>query len=271
MNARTSTPLLFLALLQAATAFADAPPAPPAVVETAVPAKIAEHVSASEASPSSQGMLSLLNQISEMKGEIARLRGQLEELQHAQRLSEKRVKELFADLDERVKTLGKPQPAPVAAATTIRAEPAATPAPATRPTVTKPTPAVPAADLDAEGKAYELALGLLKEGKYVAAVNAFNEFVNAYPSASLVPNALYWLGLSQFSQGEFKAAIGTQQRLLKDYPGHAKAPDAMVSLARVHMQMGDQEAGKRWLDRVIAEHPTSKAADTARKMLELNK
>ena len=28
---------------------------------------------------------------------------------------------------------------------------------------------------------------------------------------------------------------------------------------------------KRWLDRVIAEHPTSKAADTARKMLELNK
>ncbi len=95
--------------------------------------------------------------------------------------------------------------------------------------------------------------------------------MSTYPAAALVPNALYWLGLSQFSQGDFKAAIATQQRLLKDFPGHAKVPDAMVSLARIHLQQGENEAGKRWLDRVITEHPTSKAAETARKMQELNK
>ena len=100
---------------------------------------------------------------------------------------------------------------------------------------------------------------------------AFKDYLVNFPRAPLVANAYYWLGLSQFSLSEYPAAIATQQRLLKEYPDSAKVPDAMVSLARAHYQTGDADAGRRWLERVVAEHPASKAADTARKLLELHK
>ena len=106
---------------------------------------------------------------------------------------------------------------------------------------------------------------------YNAEKMLFKDYLVNFPRAPLVANAYYWLGLSQFSLSEYPAAIATQQRLLKEYPDSAKVPDAMVSLARAHYQTGDADAGRRWLERVVAEHPASKAADTARKLLELHK
>jgi tol-pal system protein YbgF len=233
---------------------------------------MADRLTALERQLQSQGLLSLLNQISELKAEVARLRGQQEELLHAQQVAEKRVKDLYADLDARLKAQAKAPPAPVmpAPAPAGRGD-AAAPVAAQTAKATPAKPSVAAPDPDAEGKAYEAALGLLKEGNYAGATKSFQEFIQAYPSAALTANALYWLGLSQFSQSEFKAASATQQRLLKEHPTSAKVPDAMVNLARIHLQLGEPEASRRWLDKVIAEHPASKAADTARKMQDLAK
>jgi len=238
---------------------------------------VAEPAVAPEA-PSAQALLSLYNQLAELKAEVARLRGQQEELLHAQQLAEQRTKALYGDLDARIKALPRPPVAPpvanaatppaVAAAAAVRAEAAPT-APAAA--GAKPVPAKPAPDPEADTKAYEAALNQLKEGNYPAAVKAFKDYLVNFPRAPLVANAYYWLGLSQFSLSEYPAAIATQQRLLKEYPDSAKVPDAMVSLARAHYQTGDADAGRRWLERVVAEHPASKAADTARKLLELHK
>lgn len=218
-----------------------------------------------------QGVLALFNQLAELKAELARLRGQQEELLHAQQLAEKRVKDLYADLDTRVRTLAKAAAAsPPGAPGMPRAEVPASSQQAAKPAA-KPAPPPPQNDAETEGKAYEAALGLLKEGNFAQAAKAFQDFMHAYPSAALAPNALYWLGLAQFSQGDFKGAIATQQRLLSDFPASAKVPDAMINLARSHLQLDETEASRGWLERVIAEHPASKAADTARKMQELTK
>jgi tol-pal system protein YbgF len=258
--------------LYACGAFAEGPaptPAPPALgVENPARAhELAERLTVLEYQVQNQGVLTLLNQIAELKQEVARLRGQHEELAHQQQIAEKRVKDLYADLDAKLKALAKTPVAP----TPQSVAPTPAPAPA-RAESGAPTKApVAANDPDAEGKAYEAALSLVKDGNYAGAVKAFQGFAQAYPGANLMANALYWLGLSQFSLGDFKSALATQQRLLKDYPHSAKVPDAMINLARAHGQLAEAEAAKRWLERVIAEHPGSKAAETARKMLELSK
>jgi tol-pal system protein YbgF len=214
----------------------------------------------------SQGVLTLHNQVAEVKAEVARLRGVIDELQHRQTEADKRVKDFYNDLDSRLKALAKSAQAPAA----TRAEPvAARPAPTGA--TTPAGAATPGADPEAESKAYEAALSLLKEGNYAGAAQAFQRFLQTYPNAALAANALYWQGLAQFSLGDFKGAVATQQRLIKDYANSPKAPDGMVNMARALLQLGDTEAARRALERVVTEHPASKAADTARKMQELTK
>lgn len=214
----------------------------------------------------SQGVLTLHNQVAEVKAEVARLRGVIDELQHRQAEADKRVKDFYNDLDSRLKAMVRAAPQPA------RAEPAAVkPASVATTTPAVAAPSAQAADPDAEGKAYEAALGLLKEGNYAGAAQAFQRFLQAYPNAALAANALYWQGLAQFSLGDLKGAVATQQRLLKEYAHSPKAPDGMVNMARALLQLGDNEAARRTLERVVAEHPASKAADTARKMQELTK
>lgn len=257
---------------------ADTPPVATPNTTTAADAPdqiklLADRLTALEQQLQNNSVLTLLNQIGELKGEVARLRGQMEEQAHAQQLAEKRLKDFYADVDGRLKVLAKapPSPPPVIAPQPVRVE-------TVSPTVRSPVAAVPKlpvspapVDPEADVKAYEAALGLLKDGNNGAATKAFQAFIQTFPNAPLTANAMYWLGLSLFSQGDFKGASATQQRLLKEFPQSPKVPDAMVNLARTHLQLGEADLGKRWLDKVIAEHPTSKAADTARKMQDLNK
>lgn len=240
-------------------------PAPDAMVLQ----QLSDRIGALELHMKNQGVLALFNQLAELKAELARLRGQQEELLHAQQLAEKRVKDLYTDLDARLKTLAKAATAPPAGVPAPRTEVPTSAQQAVKP-VSKPAPP-PQNDAEIEGKAYEAALGLLKEGNFASAAKAFQDFLHAHSNAALAPNALYWLGLAQFSQGDFKSAIATQQRLLSEFPASAKVPDAMINLARSHLQLDETDASRGWLDRVIAEHPASKAADTARKMQELTK
>lgn len=260
-----------------AAAGAESPVAPMAALPSATDpqsqvAVLAERVTAIEQQLQNNSVLTLLNQISELKGEVARLRGQLEEQAHAQQIAEKRLKDFYADVDGRLKALAKVPPAPpMAMVPPARVDP--TPVTLKAPVAAAPkvSPGTAAVDPEADVKAYEAALGLLKDGNHNAAIRAFQAFIQAFPSAPLTANAMYWLGLSHFSLGDFKSASATQQRLLKEFPLSPKVPDAMVNLARTHLQLGEADAGKRWLDKVIAEHPASKAADTARKMQDLNK
>jgi tol-pal system protein YbgF len=256
--------------LAGAAAGADAPPATAPVVTSANDAQgqirlLAERLTAFEQQLQNHGVLTLLNQLADLKDELARLRGQQEELAHSQQLADKRLKDFYSDVDARLKALAKapPAPAPVIAPSSARVD-AVAPVPK--------SPATPApVDPDADAKAYEAALGLLKDGNHSAATKAFQSFIQAFPNVPLTANAMYWLGLSLFSQGDFRGAGAAQQRLLKEFPQSSKVPDAMVNLARTHLQLGEGDAGRHWLDKVIAEHPTSKAADTARKMQNLNK
>lgn len=195
-----------------------------------------------------------LSQIDRLNSEISKLRGQLEVGGHEIGLTQQRQRDLYADLDGRLRKLES-----VATA----ARPAEPPAPAAAP---QPA-AAPTVDPAAELKSYEAAHELFKAGKYKEASDAFEAFIAAYPNSKYAPSAQYWVGYAYFSQKNYKAAIAAQQKLLKLYPDNQKAPDAMYNIANSQIQLAEIEEAKFTLRGLLEKYPASEAAPLAKKRL----
>lgn len=206
-----------------------------------------------ESQLSSQGLLNLLNQVAELKAEIARLRGQQEEMQNTLAQTQRRLKDVYEDLDNRLRELAsRPQPA-ATAAEAIQLQPSRT--------------LLGSGDGQNETRSYEAALAQFRTGDYAAAVRGFQAFLRDYPNGSLAANALYWLGLAQAAQGNYSAAVESYQRLLSDFPNSNKVPDALLSLARARIQMGETFVAQTLLEQLVARYPQTRAAENARKLL----
>lgn len=216
----------------------------------------------------SQGMIDLLNQIDRLNGEVAKLKGQVEVVAHDVEVTQKRQRDLYTDLDGRLRKLeGGVAVAPPASQ---GAAPAATPAAETPPTpaTAVQSPAAPVTETAAiELKDYEAAHALFKAGKHAQSAEAFEKFLGAYPDSKYAPNAQYWLGYAYFSQKNYKAAIASQQKLLQRYPDHQKVPDAMYNIANSQIQLADIDAARQTLKNLVAKYPLSEAAPLAKKRL----
>jgi tol-pal system protein YbgF len=211
-----------------------------------------------EAQLQNQGLLNLLNQVEALKAELARLRGAQEEQGQQINVAEKRAKDLYADLDGRLKELAD-RPAPAPAQETVRLQ--------TAQSISPVAPPAPPVDAEGEAKVYESAYHLVKTGRYKDAVAAFDGFLKQYPSGALVANAWYWLGFSHIAQSDFKGGAAIFQRMIKDYPANPKTPDAMLSLARAHVQLNEPERARAVLDLLLAKHPATRAAENGKRLL----
>jgi tol-pal system protein YbgF len=227
----------------------------------------------------SQGLVDLLGQIERINGEVNKLKGQIEVMSHDVEITQKRQRDLYTDLDGRLRKLegGPATAAAVPAAPSQAPTPAAgnPAAPAVAPAVppsAAATPAVapvaaPPADAAAELKAYEAAHNLFKSGKYKESAEAFEKFLETYPGSKYAPSAQYWIGYAHFARKDYKAAITSQQKLIKQYPEHQKAPDAMFNIANSQIQLADIDAAKQTLRTLIEKYPLSDAAPLAKKRL----
>jgi tol-pal system protein YbgF len=221
-------------------------------------------VSTLEGQLKSQGMIDLLNQIERINGEVSKLKGQIEVMSHDVEITQKRQRDLYTDLDGRLRKLeGGP---PAAAAPPAPAAPAVE-TPAQQPPAAAAAPPVAAVDNAAETKEYESAHALFKSGKYAQSADAFEKFLTAYPDSKFAPNAQYWVGYARFSQKDYKSAITAQQKLLQRYPDHQKAPDALYNIANSQIQLGDIDAARQTLKNLVAKYPQSDAAPLAKKRL----
>jgi len=210
-----------------------------------------------------QGLLDLLRDVEQIKSDIAKLRGQYEVLTYELEQAQKRQRDLYLDLDSRVRKL---EGGAGAAGPTANA-------PATAPDVNAPTnaggtAARPAAvDVAGEQKSYDAALDQFKGGNYAAAAASFQAFTRAYPKSPLAPSAMYWAGNAQYAQRDFRGAIATQRQLIATYPDSQKIPDALLNVASCQVELGDNGGARRTLEEVVNKYPGTEAAGKARQRL----
>lgn len=184
--------------------------------------------------------LDLANQNEVLKTELAKLRGQLEEVLYELQSLKQRQQDFYVDLDTRMRKL---ETAPVPAAAAAAADPAA------------------------ESHDYELALNLLKDGKYKDALTGFNQFIQKYPDSNLQPNANFWAGNAALQTKDVAAASGYFNTVLAKWPTSTVAPDALLGLANSQQAMGDAKSAQRTLQSVISRFPDSSAAQVAKQRL----
>lgn len=235
----------------------------------------------------SQPVLDLFTQIEALKVEMNKLRGQIEVLNNSLDNTAKRQRDMYIDLDTRVRRFEQAgiTPAPAAPGVTpppVPAVPATPPgaaAPAGKPSASAPasTPGAPgtlqqataaaAPDPAAESRNYEAAQGQRRIGNFQGAIVAFQNFIKLYPKSALAPRAQYWIGDSYFNLRDFKLAIAAQQMLIKTYPDSPSVPDAMLNIASSQIEMGESIAGRKTLEELIAKFPISDAAEKGKRRL----
>ena len=250
-----------------------------------------------EGTVNSGTLLNLLNQIEALNAEIARLRGELETANNRLEIGDKRVRDLYLDLDGRMRALetpaaNAPASAPGAAPDAAVAPPSlpaetapmpaaatgAMPTPATAPSPTGSpksavaatlTPMRPGAsgELASETADYEAAHAVRREGRFADAARLFAQFVAAHPASALAPPAQYWIGDSLFNAKDYRGAITAHRTLIDTYPNSAKIPDSMLNMASCLRESGEAASERKLLEQLVARFPASEAAEKARKRL----
>jgi tol-pal system protein YbgF len=203
-------------------------------------------------------LFELMSQIEQLRQEITGLRGQIEVLGHNIDSTAKRQRDMYVDLDTRLRRLEESPPAPAGSAAP-GGENATAPALGAAPS--------PAAAPANEVRAYDAAQSQRRSGNYQAAIAAFQGFIAQYPKSPLAHRAQYWIGDSYYNLHDFKSAIASQQKLVTTYPDSASVPDAMLNIASSQMELADTGAAKKTMDDLIARYPKSPAAEKAKRRL----
>ncbi len=244
----------------------------------------------------SQALLELYSKVETLEQELGKLNGQIEMLGNDNALLQKRQRDFYIDLDNRLRAIEQPDkrtpsshhptpkstphsmiesapkerhaavvPADVAAATesSFAAETDSAVAADSGP-VAANEPALAGAT---ENSAYKGAYDLFKNGEYANAIAQFESFLENYPQSSLAPGAAYWIGNARYALRDYQLAIDAQKRLISKYPGSNKVPDAYLNIATSQLEMGDSKASKHTLENILAKYPQSDAAKKAKQRL----
>ena len=226
-------------------------------------AKIEDALKAQANAPN-QPVLDLANQIQVMREELRTLRGQIEVVSNSIEANAKRQRDMYVDLDTRLRRFEQNAPnAPGAAAPAAPGPGAAAPATGA---ATAPAPASSAASAG-ETQAYEAAQNQRRVGNYQGAIVAFQAFVTQHPKSSLAHRAQYWIGDSYYNLRDFKNAVANQQKLIATYPDSSSVPDALLNIASSYIELGDNAAAKKTMDGLVSRYPSSEAAEKARRRL----
>jgi tol-pal system protein YbgF len=187
-----------------------------------------------------RSLLELQSQIDSLRGEIARLNGQNEQVLRDLAEVQRRQKDIVQGVDDRLR---KVEPSKVSVdGHEFIADPA-------------------------EARDFEAALATFRRGEFPAAQTAFAEFIKRYPQSGFKPTALFWLGNAQYANRDYRGAIVNFRALLAQAPDHPRAAEAVLSIANCQIELKDNAGARRTLDELIKAYPQSEAAVAAKERL----
>lgn len=249
-----------------AAAIAAAVTAAPAQAQRA---SLADRVAALEQrAGNNQGNVDLLNQVNQLKAEVASLRSQIEELQQKNEQAQSTARAQYLDLDGRLNRLeagGAPAPAAPAGDIPVEPPPAAGESATAKPGVYGDRGALAQmrqGNAD-ERASYEAAFDVLKAGRYDESARLFGQFLQQHPDGTYAPNARYWLGESYYVTQNYELALEQFRALYDRYPTHDKAPGALLKVGLSQYGLKQMDAARETLTQVAQKYPGTDAARTA--------
>ncbi len=187
-----------------------------------------------------KAVLDVTTEIEKLRSEMATLRGQIEVLGNELSNAQRRQKDFYNDLDQRMRSL---EPKMVS---------------------------VDGKDAEvspAEQKAYDAAVAQFKSANYNGAAQSLSAFLQRYPESAYLSQAYFWLGSSHFALQDCTNAIPAYQTVATRFPASQKAPDALLNIASCQLDLKDKAAARETLGTLVKKYPSAAAAATGKERL----
>jgi tol-pal system protein YbgF len=225
---------------------------------------------------SNNSLLDISNQMGNLQAELRSMHNDIDVLNHGLDTSRKQQRDLYADLDQRLKALesrsgasagsapGGSSPSGPPGNTVLPAGASGAAAAAGAGAGGPPASGAGAADT----VSYQAAFGLLKSNQYDQAIQAFQSFLSTYPASPLADNAQYWLGEAYYVNRSFPEALAAFQKVIDKYPESRKVPDALLKVGYCDYELKQFKAAKDALTQVQTTYGDTPAARLAEQRLE---
>jgi tol-pal system protein YbgF len=143
----------------------------------------------------------------------------------------------LVDLNNAIRTIQAPPPAPTAAANSA--------------------PVIPA------GTLYETAYRDKMTGKPELALKGFTEYVQLYRDTNLAPDAQFFIGQIHAEQGDFDSAVKDFDAVVENWPSNGKTADALYAKGMALVKLNKKTDGAKEFRAVLTKYPTHEAAPKA--------
>jgi tol-pal system protein YbgF len=219
-------------------------------------------------------LLDISNQMTTLQADLRSMHNDIDVLNHALDTSRKQQRDLYADLDQRLKALeqrtGGAGGAASGAAGGGTAVGGAPPPPGSTVGLGGMAAGAPPAGSPgaADGVSYQAAFSLLKNNQFDQAIAAFQSFLVTYPSSPLAENAQYWLGEAYYVNRAFPEALAAFQRVIEKYPQSRKVPDAMLKIGYCDYELKQFQAARDVLTKVQSNYGDTPAGHLAQQRLD---
>jgi TolA-binding protein len=183
----------------------------------------------------SRNQIDFANQVESIKADIAKLRGQIEVLTHELEAAQKRQKDFYVDLDNRLRKLEQP---PVEAKVEA---PEGRPGPGNAGLRSRP--------------------GGAQAAKFKEAATAFIAFIKTYPTGSLAASAHYWGAYAHTQAKDHAARPRLFGKFAAGWPNDERAPLALESRIASLEALKDWKASRATWSNSPRRYPNSEPAN----------
>lgn len=252
--------------------------------------QLSEDVARQERLIDNRAVLEMIQQVDQLAEELSLMNGSIEEQVYEIDQIKKRQRELYLDIDRRLRDMESRAVTQVpaqsieipqvgtstsgGAGSTAAAQTSGSTAQATSESssssqsTTASLSSSTQPPSNEEKAAYQAAFDTLKEGRYKKAKSELSAFLEKYPNSSFAGNAQYWLGEAHYVTRSFDQGIVEFERVIKQYPGSNKVPDAMLKLGYTYYELKQYEQAKATLNLLREKFDKSTAARLAAKRLD---
>ena len=214
--------------------------------------------------------------------EIRTLRDRVELLEFELEKARDSQKQLYDDLDSRLRKFERDK----LTATPAAAEQESTPQTETvdeqQPEHSEATDPSSSADSDEQSEqasepvfdpnvvreAYDNAFRQLRQGKYEDSIAEFENIIATYPDSELVDDSWYWIAEANYVTQNYDVALPIFERMVRDYPDNQRASEAMLKIGYIHYDLQNYQDAQNYLLEVIDRYPASRSAFSARRRLD---
>ncbi len=180
-----------------------------------------------------RSLLDLNNQLDEMRGEIAKLRGNDEQITRDLADLQSKQKDFGQAFDDRLRKLEPVKVSLDGRDFTVDPE---------------------------QKRAYDEAIASIRGGDFDKSAGLLTSFQGRYPNSPYADSVRFWLGNALYGKRDYKGAIGAFRAFVAAAPDNPHAPDALLALANSQAEMKDAKGARKTLDELIKTYPQSDAA-----------